>query len=143
MLDIRSPVQRSVFWMGNRTEGRHKYQREDAMQITRRDAVRGAVAVGLGVAVSAPVGRGAIAADEIAVGSILDATGPINIYGLPMIDATKFAVESLNQGGGVLGRKLRLIEADCQSNNQIYAQSALKLILDDKVQVMMGGITSA
>jgi urea transport system substrate-binding protein len=129
--------------MGNRTEGRHKYQREDAMQITRRDAVRGAVAVGLGVAVSAPVGRGAIAADEIAVGSILDATGPINIYGLPMIDATKFAVESLNQGGGVLGRKLRLIEADCQSNNQIYAQSALKLILDDKVQVMMGGITSA
>jgi len=113
------------------------------MQITRRDAVRGAVAVGLGVAVSAPVGRGAIAADEIAVGSILDATGPINIYGLPMIDATKFAVESLNEGGGVLGRKLRLIEADCQSNNQIYAQSALKLILDDKVQVMMGGITSA
>jgi urea transport system substrate-binding protein len=113
------------------------------MQITRRDAVRGAVAVGLGVAVSTRVGRGAIAADEIAVGSILDATGPINIYGLPMIDATKFAVESLNEGGGVLGRKLRLIEADCQSNNQIYAQSALKLILDDKVQVMMGGITSA
>jgi len=129
--------------MGNRTEGRRKYQREDAMQITRRDAVRGAVAVGLGVAISTPVGRGAIAADEIAVGSILDATGPINIYGLPMIDATKFAVESLNEGGGVLGRKLRLIEADCQSNNQIYAQSALKLILDDKVQVMMGGITSA
>lgn len=113
------------------------------MQITRRDAVRGAVAAGLGVAVSTQGGRGAIAADEIAVGSILDATGPINIYGLPMIDATKFAVESLNEGGGVLGRKLRLIEADCQSNNQIYAQSALKLILDDKVQVMMGGITSA
>jgi urea transport system substrate-binding protein len=129
--------------MGNRTEGRRKYQREDAMQITRRDAVRGTVAVGLGVAVSTRLGRGAIAADEIAVGSILDATGPINIYGLPMIDATKFAVESLNEGGGVLGRKLRLIEADCQSNNQIYAQSALKLILDDKVQVMMGGITSA
>ena len=33
----------------------------------------------------------ATAADAIAVGSILDATGPINIYGKPMIDATKFA----------------------------------------------------
>ena len=113
------------------------------MQITRRDAVRGVVATGFGVATSTLVGSSAIAADEIAVGSILDATGPINIYGLPMIDATKFAVESLNEAGGVLGRKLRLIEADCQSNNQIYAQSALKLILDDKVAVMMGGITSA
>jgi urea transport system substrate-binding protein len=113
------------------------------MQITRRDAVRGVVATGFGVATSTLVGQSAIATDEIAVGSILDATGPINIYGLPMIDATKFAVENLNEAGGVLGRKLRLIEADCQSNNQIYAQSALKLILDDKVSVMMGGITSA
>jgi urea transport system substrate-binding protein len=113
------------------------------MQITRRAAVRGAVAAGFGVAASTLVGRSAVAADEIAVGSILDATGPINIYGLPMIDATKFAVENINESGGVLGRKLRLIETDCQSNNQIYAQNAVKLILDDKVPVLMGGITSA
>jgi urea transport system substrate-binding protein len=113
------------------------------MQITRRDAVRGAVAAGFGVAASTLVGRSAVAADEIAVGSILDATGPINIYGLPMIDATKFAVENINESGGVLGRKLRLIETDCQSNNQIYSQNAVKLILDDKVPVLMGGITSA
>jgi len=89
------------------------------------------------------LGRQAKAAEDIAVGSILDATGPINIYGLPMIDATKFAVDAINQSGGVLGRKLRLIEADCQSNNQVYAQNAVKLILDDKVSVLMGGITSA
>jgi urea transport system substrate-binding protein len=113
------------------------------MQITRRAAVRGAVAAGFGVAASTLVGRSAVAADEIAVGSILDATGPINIYGLPMIDATKFAVENINESGGVLGRKLRLIETDCQSNNQIYSQNAVKLILDDKVPVLMGGITSA
>lgn len=113
------------------------------MEITRRDAVRGAVTAGFGVAASALMGRSAIAAEEIAVGSILDATGPINIYGLPMIDATKFAVENINESGGVLGRKLRLIETDCQSNNQMYSQNAVKLILDDKVPVLMGGITSA
>jgi urea transport system substrate-binding protein len=113
------------------------------MQINRRDVIRGAAAAGLAVPAGAFLPRWAAAADEIAVGSILDATGPINIYGKPMIDATKFAVDHLNQAGGVLGRKLRLIENDGQSNNQVYAQDAVKLILDDKVAGLMGGITSA
>jgi branched-chain amino acid transport system substrate-binding protein len=113
------------------------------MQINRRDVIRGAAAAGLAVPAGAFLPRWAAAADEIAVGSILDATGPINIYGKPMIDATKFAVDHLNQAGGVLGRKLRLIENDGQSNNQVYAQDSVKLILDDKVAGLMGGITSA
>jgi urea transport system substrate-binding protein len=113
------------------------------MQINRRDVIRGAAAAGLAIPAGAFLPRWATAADDIAVGSILDATGPINIYGKPMIDATKFALDSLNQAGGVLGRKLRLIENDGQSNNQVYAQDAVKLILDDKVAALMGGITSA
>jgi urea transport system substrate-binding protein len=113
------------------------------MLISRRDALRGAIAAGLGLSGSSLISGTSRAEAEIAVGSILDATGAINIYGLPMIDATRFAVDSINQAGGVLGRKLRLIEADCQSNNQVYAQNALKLVLDDKVAVLMGGITSA
>ena len=113
------------------------------MHVSRREVLRDGAAAGFGMSASMLLGRQAKAADDIAVGSILDATGPINIYGLPMIDATKFAVDAINQSGGVLGRKLRLIEADCQSNNQVYAQNAVKLILDDKVSVLMGGITSA
>ena len=113
------------------------------MHVSRREVLREGAAAGLGMSASMLLGRQAKAADDVAVGSILDATGPINIYGLPMIDATKFAVDAINQSGGVLGRKLRLIEADCQSNNQVYAQNAVKLILDDKVSVLMGGITSA
>src|SRR6266568_9076786 len=113
------------------------------MLISRRDAVRGVLGAGVGFAGASLVNRQAIAADEIPVGSILDATGPINIYGLPMIDATRFAVEAINEAGGVLGRKLNLLQTDCQSNNQIYAQNAVKLMLEDKVAVLMGGITSA
>ena len=113
------------------------------MHVSRRQVLRDGAVASLGMSASMLLGRQAKAADDIAVGSILDATGPINIYGLPMIDATKFAVDAINQSGGVLSRKLRLIEADCQSNNQVYAQNALKLILDDKVSVLMGGITSA
>ena len=113
------------------------------MRVSRRQVLRDGAVAGLGTSAFMLLGWQAKAADDIAVGSILDATGPINIYGLPMIDATKFAVDAINQSGGVLGRKLRLIEADCQSNNQVYAQNAVKLILDDKVSVLMGGITSA
>ena len=113
------------------------------MHVSRRQVLRDGAVAGLGMSTTVLLGWQAKAADDIAVGSILDATGPINIYGLPMIDATKFAVDDINQSGGVLGRKLRLIEADCQSNNQVYAQNAVKLILDDKVSVLMGGITSA
>jgi len=113
------------------------------MQISRRAALSGAAAAGVGVVGAYLAPKPASAANEIPTGSILDATGPINIYGLPMIDATHFAVDSINAAGGVLGRKLRLIETDGQSNNQIYAENAVKLILQNQVAVLMGGITSA
>jgi len=113
------------------------------MLISRRYAVRSVLGAGVGLAGAALAGRRSAAADEIPVGSILDATGPINIYGLPMIDATRFAVDAINEAGGVLGRKLNLLQTDCQSNNQIYAQNAVKLVLDNRVSVLMGGITSA
>src|SRR5689334_16083428 len=99
--------------------------KEAAMRISRRHAIGSAAAASLGLAAPALVRGRAAAADEIVVGSILDATGPINIYGLPMIDATKFAVDTINEAGGVLGRQLRLLATDCQSNNQVYAQNAL------------------
>src|SRR5437773_2162348 len=67
----------------------------------------------------------------------------LSIYELPMIDSTKFAIDDINAQGGVLGRKLRLVQLDAQSNNQIYAEYATKLLVEDKVAVLMGGITSA
>lgn len=77
------------------------------------------------------------------VGSILDQTGPINIYGLPMIDSTNFAIESINEAGGVLGTRLNLQFFDAQSTNEKYTEFATQLALDDEVPVIMGGITSA
>lgn len=74
--------------------------------------------------------------------SILDATGPINIYGAPMIDATRMAIDAINAQGGVLGQKLVLTEYDGQSTNDKYVQYANQAILRDKAVVIMGGITS-
>lgn len=85
----------------------------------------------------------ASATEEILVGSLLDATGPVNVYGLPMIDATRMAIENINANGGVLGRPLKLIAYDTQSTNDMYARYATDLAVKDKVAVIMGGITSA
>ena len=81
--------------------------------------------------------------EPITVGSILDVTGPINVYGITMNDATKLAVDDINKNGGVLGRQLKLASYDAQSNNEKYAQYSSQLILQDKAEIIMGGITSA
>ncbi|MGA2549489.1 MAG: transporter substrate-binding protein [Burkholderiaceae bacterium] len=85
----------------------------------------------------------AMAADEIAVGSIHDLSGGLDIYGKPMLDALTLAVEEQNAAGGLLGKQLKVISYDPQSNMQLYAQFAQQAALKDKVAVVMGGITSA
>ncbi len=81
--------------------------------------------------------------DDIAVGSIHDLSGGLDIYGKPMLDALTLAIEEQNAAGGLLGKKVRLISYDPQSNMQLYTQFAQQAALKDKVAVVMGGITSA
>lgn len=79
----------------------------------------------------------------VVVGSILDRTGPLNIYGKAMHDATLLAIDDINSRGGVLGRKLELKSYDAQSAQEKYTQFANQLALRDRAAVVMGGITSA
>lgn len=79
----------------------------------------------------------------IKVGSILDETGPLNIYGSAMADATELAIQDINESGGVLGRQLELVSYDAQSDNAKYTQYANQAAQRDQVAVLMGGITSA
>lgn len=114
---------------------------DSAIRAARRMAV--ALAAAALAAGAFTAGNATLRAQELPVVSILDATGPINIYGAPMIDATRMAIDSINASGGVLGRKLKLIEYDGQSTNDRYVQYANQAILRDKAVVIMGGITSA
>src|SRR5207248_8057687 len=107
---------------------------------------KGFLALGLlGVALvaSAAVASARTQAETIPVCSILDATGPINIYGKPMIDSTKLAITDINKHGGVAGKQLKLIQYDGQSSNDKYTQFANECALQDHAAVIMGGITSA
>jgi urea ABC transporter substrate-binding protein len=86
---------------------------------------------------------GAYAATPIRVGSLLDLSGPIGSTGQPMFDAIRLAVDEVNGAGGLLGRKINLINYDTQSTIALYSQYAQRLALQDRVDVVHGGITSA
>lgn len=81
--------------------------------------------------------------DEIVIAQIHDQSGGLDIYGNPMVQAFDLAVAEINEKGGVLGRPLRAINYDPQSNMQLYAQLAQQAALRDRVAVVHGGITSA
>jgi len=110
------------------------------MAFTRRDFLTAAgaatVAVGLPKA-------GFAQGKEIKLGSVLDNSGNLDIYGKPMVMTTLLAVEELNASGGLLGRKIQLIQYDTQSDIALYTKFAQQLAREDKVDVVHGGITSA
>lgn len=79
----------------------------------------------------------------ILVGSLLDETGPLSIYGAPMVQATELAVEQINADGGLLGRQIKLVSYDTASDDGKYTDLANRLALQDQVDVVMGGIASS
>lgn len=79
----------------------------------------------------------------IKIGSLSDRSGELAVYGGPMTKATQLAVDQINDDGGLLGRDVKLINPDPQSSNQQYKDLAQKLILEDEVDVLLGGISSA
>ena len=108
------------------------------MTIDRREflAGAGAAAIGLGW-------RGAAAQDAIVVAGILDGSGGLDIYGRPMIDCMRLAVDETNAAGGLLGRPIDLRLYDAQSELRLYRQYAVQAATRDGAAVVHAGITSA
>lgn len=110
------------------------------MALSRRTFV--AAAGSAGVLAGAPfIARAQ--SGPIKLGSVLDNSGNLDLYGKPMVMATTLAVEEINAAGGLLGRKVQAIQYDTQSDIALYTKFAQQLVRDDKVDVVHGGITSA
>jgi urea transport system substrate-binding protein len=109
------------------------------MKVNRRSFLQATA----GAAAAGAFSSSAWAEDPISVASIHDLSGGLDIYGKPMVDALTLAVEEANAAGGLLGRQIKLINYDTQSNMQLYTQFAQQAALKDKVAVVHGGITSA
>jgi branched-chain amino acid transport system substrate-binding protein len=114
------------------------------MLLNRRDALKAALmATGATLTTPAIMRHAALGADPITVVGIHDASGGLDIYGAPMIACLEFAVSETNAAGGLLGREIKLINYDPQSNIQLYTQFATQAATKDKAAVVHGGITSA
>ncbi|MCB1363832.1 MAG: ABC transporter substrate-binding protein [Rhodobacteraceae bacterium] len=84
--------------------------------------------------------------NEIVLGTLLDLSGPINFWGLPVKNGMELAVDDINAAGGIHGRKLRLIVEDMAYDPKKAVLAAQKLVTGDRIFAMvgsMGTVTSA
>ena len=84
----------------------------------------------------------AIAADPIKIGVDGPFTGGSSSMGVSMRDGVRLAVEEINKSGGVLGRKLQLVERDDEAKNERGVQIAQELINKEKVVAAVGYINT-
>jgi branched-chain amino acid transport system substrate-binding protein len=82
------------------------------------------------------------AADNIKIGLQGPLTGGSSPMGVSMRDGAKLAVSEINAKGGVLGRKLEMIERDDEAKNERGVQIAQELINKEKVVATVGYINS-
>lgn len=95
-----------------------------------------AAAMALGFSFSAS------AADPIKIGVSGPFTGGSAPMGTSMRDGVRLAAAEINAKGGVLGRKIELVERDDEAKNERGVQIAQELINKDKVAATVGFINT-
>ncbi|SFQ04501.1 branched-chain amino acid transport system substrate-binding protein [Bradyrhizobium sp. Ghvi] len=120
----------------------------DRAQLTRRRFLSkfafaaGAMTTGAGSWVIRPDWANA-AEGPIKVGIATDLTGPIAYAGNADANVAKMIIKEINNAGGLLGRPLELYIEDTASNESVAVGNVRKLIQRDKVDMVLGGITSS
>jgi len=84
----------------------------------------------------------AFAADPIKIGVSGPFTGGSSPMGISMLDGVKLAASEINAKGGVLGRKIDLIERDDQADNSRGLQVTQELVNREGVVASVGFINS-
>ena len=116
-------------------------------EVTRRHLLQTAMWTSAAVATGAGSwvipARWASAADPIKVGIATDLTGPIGFAGNANANIANLVVDDINANGGILGRPLEIHIEDTASNESVAVGNVRKLIQRDRVDVVLGGITSS
>jgi branched-chain amino acid transport system substrate-binding protein len=84
----------------------------------------------------------ATAQDTIKIGVTQPLTGAFAASGNYVAQGAKLAEDDINAAGGVLGKKIQLIVEDNKSNPTEAVATVEKLIVNDKVPVLMGAWSS-
>ena len=97
---------------------------------------------------SAALGAGAFRpalaqANEFKIGFFIALSGPASLFGPTQRACADLAAERINKAGGILGRPVRLIFTDAGGPPAETAKSAVRLMLEDKVDLFIGSHDSA
>ncbi|NBS00695.1 MAG: amino acid ABC transporter substrate-binding protein [Rhizobiales bacterium] len=84
----------------------------------------------------------AFAADPIKIGLSGPFTGGSSSMGVSMRDGVKLAVDEINKAGGVMGRKIALVERDDEAKNELGVQIAQELVNKENVVASVGFINT-
>ncbi|WP_342164414.1 urea ABC transporter substrate-binding protein [Methylobacterium sp. SD21] len=85
----------------------------------------------------------AVTDTEVTVGILHSITGTMAISETGAQEAEKLAIQQINEAGGVLGRKIKIIQEDGASDWPTFAEKAKKLLVNDHCAAVMGCWTSA
>ena len=88
-------------------------------------------------AVSLLIANSAFAADTIKIGEINPFSGPLAKYGLELARGHELAVDEVNSKGGLLGKKVELIQGDATNPQQAIA-AVDQLATRDNVDLFSG-----
>ncbi|MBU1157440.1 MAG: ABC transporter substrate-binding protein [Proteobacteria bacterium] len=109
-------------------------------QITRREFVK-VVGSGALVAGAATFGVPTLlraANKPIKFGQLNTTSGIMASQGVPAMRAAQIAQDIINQAGGIMGRKLELVQEDDQVKPSVGVRKFRKLVLEDKVDFVFG-----
>ena len=113
-------------------------------EISRRDFIKttalGTAGLGLSSWLTVPFTYGA--EPPIKIGMFQENTVFATEYGYWMAKVGKAAIAKLNAEGGIAGRKVELFDYDTKANPAWAAGMFKKMILEDKVDMIMGSVHS-
>ena len=99
------------------------------------------VSIGCNNGSQAPAGT--LSSSSVKVGLLHSLSGTMTLSETPVRDAERLAIEEINASGGVLGRKIEVLEEDGRSNPNTFAERADKLLKVEGVNTIFGCWTSA
>jgi branched-chain amino acid transport system substrate-binding protein len=113
------------------------------IRLTRRSVVKSGAALAGSAVFSPALLTYALGETPIKVGMHDPLTGTYAAEGESETRGAKMALAEINAKGGMLGRRVDLVIEDDNANAGLAAQKALKLIEQDKVDLLMGAVSSA
>ncbi len=109
---------------------------------TRRTLL-GAAAAGTAFSTLPGLIRPAKAAGEFKIGLFIALSGPASLFGPTQKACAELATEEINKAGGIMGRQIKLIPTDAGGPPAESTKSAIRLMLEENVDMFVGSHDSA